>query len=107
MSRGFLVSRGLLLTLVAVCGCGAMAVPAEAGFRQQFQQIRKKVKQRVKNSGTKFRFNYSPPKVPVTVSCDPQRNMYVTVSPRLSTPAGSFGVSGTRRVRSRRCGSKR
>jgi hypothetical protein len=100
MNRHFSVSKGLPLALALVC---SFTAPAEARFpkiRQRFEQVR----QRVKSSGTTFRVNYTPPRMPFSVSCDSQRNMYTTISPRVSTPLGSFGVSGTRRVRSLRCG---
>jgi hypothetical protein len=86
-----------------MASCLEMTInPAEAGglrIRQRIERLRNNIQ----DGGTNIRFNYSPPRLPVSASCDPQGQVYGTVSPRLRTPAGSFGVSATRRIRSLRC----
>jgi hypothetical protein len=104
MAGRFLVSRGFTLALAVFCTFAAMATPAEAGVSRRIGERVGSLRQRLRNGGVSVRFNYTPPRVPVSVNCDPQRNLYITISPRISTPLGGLGVSGTRRVRSRRCG---
>jgi hypothetical protein len=97
------VLKSCSISLILSFNLCFVIAPAEAGAITKWH---KWTKNKLSNSGITITRTYSPPKLPVSASCDLSGNTSASFSPGLRTPIGRFGITVTRKFKSINCGHR-
>jgi hypothetical protein len=95
--------------LIASCLASAALIstpfqsPATAQPKKTWSERAQSVRNFFTDGKTSIRATYTPPKLPVSVSCTSDGTVYGSFNPKISSPLGSAGVSISRPITKVKC----
>jgi hypothetical protein len=103
MSQNKIFSVLVISVLLTIHPDAVLSAKSET-IRQKVEKFnRQKIQPLLDRHQIKVKFTYSPPKVPVSLSCDRSGQNSISFTPRFTTPLGDFGMAASRQLHRLKC----